>query len=512
MASDALLVGIDFGTTNLKAIVFDTTGAIVASTSLRTPTHIPRPGWASYDPEEMWQTTAAALRSVVGQLDRPERIVGVGVASIGETGILVDSHGQPLGEAIAWFDARTKPQAQWLEEHVGRDRLFAVTGMSLQPIFSLCKLLWLREHAPDNFRRAVRWLNTADYIAYRLCGEQATDYSLGCRTLLMDIRRLQWDPGIFHDVGMDPDLFAPLVPSGACLGAVTAAAAELTGLPRTAVVAAGGHDHVCGALASGVTRAGSLLNSIGTTEGIFLPIDEPIADLDFGRQGYNQGAHTVGGYYGFGAHYTSGACIEWFRSSFAVGVDYATLIAEAEREPMGSMGVFFLPHLRLANAPYDDVKARGAFLGLTTDVSRGALFRGILEGVAMETRLTLEPLLAYTGIHKLDLIRVIGGGTRNRLLMEIKANVQQQPMHVMSIDEAVSLGGAILGGIGAGVYADVPDALAHIRYEETVVEPTAAGIDFYEAAYRDVYERIYPTLRTLNHRIHDLQQGAPHEH
>ena len=221
MPSDALLVGIDFGTTNLKAIVFDATGAIVASTSLRTPTHIPRPGWASYDPEEMWQTTVAALRKVVGQLDHPERIVGVAVASIGETGVLLDAHGQPLGEVIAWFDARTKPQAQWLEQHIGRDRLFAATGMSLQPIFSLCKLLWLREHAADTFRRAVRWLNTADYIAYCLCGEQATDYSLGCRTLLMDIRRLQWDPGIFHDVGMDPDLFAPLVPSGTRLGTVT---------------------------------------------------------------------------------------------------------------------------------------------------------------------------------------------------------------------------------------------------------------------------------------------------
>jgi xylulokinase len=505
MSDAPLLVGIDFGTTNLKAIVFDAAGSVVAGASLPTPWHYPRPGWAYCDPEEMWQTTANAIRNAVAQVERPERIVSVAVASIGETGVPLDAHGRPTYDAIGWFDARTKPQAEWLDRQVGRDRIFAITGMSLVPIFSLCKFLWIREHAPEAWARTVRWLNTADYIAYRLGGACATDYSLACRTLTLNLHSLQWEDSLLAELGFAADLMAPLADSGTRLGTVSAEAAALTGLPATACVATGGHDHVCGAMAVGVTRPGLVLNSMGTTEGIFLPVAKPLTDPVFGREGYNQGALSAGMYYTFGAHYTSGACIDWFRESFAAKTDYATLIAEAEKLPTGSLGVFFLSHLLLANAPYDDAKARGAFIGLTTDTKRDALFRAVLEGIAMETRLTLEPLQKYTGLDKLDDIYAIGGGTRNGLLMRIKASIQQQPIRVMSVDESAALGAALLGGVAAGVYPDVAGAVAAMKYTETVVEPTPADVAYYDAAYRGVYEHMYRALRPLNHGIYELQ-------
>jgi len=506
MASDALLVGIDFGTTNLKAVVFEPTGKVVAGASLPTPTHYDaRPGWAYYEPEEMWQTTAAVLRNAIAKVDRPARIVSVAVASIGETGVPLDAHGHPTYEAIAWFDARTTPQAEWLDATIGRDRIFALSGMSLQPIFSLCKLLWLRQQAPEAWSRTVRWLNTADYIAYRLCGVAATDYSLACRTLALNLRQIQWADDLLRELDIDPALMAPLTPGGTRLGPVTAEAAAQTGLPVTASVAAGGHDHVCGALAIGVTQPGTMLNSMGTTEGVFLPIAAPLTDPEFGRQGYNQGVHTLGGYYAFGAHYTAGACIDWFRESCAAKTDYDTLIAEAEQVPTGSRGVFFLSHLRLANAPYDDTKARGAFIGLTTGAKRDALFRAVLEGIAMETRLTVEPLVRYAGLAQIDQIYAIGGGTRNRLLMQIKASIQKQSIYVMSIDESTALGAAILGGIGAGVYADMPDALHRLQHTKTVVEPIELDMNYYDAAFTTVYQDIYLALRPLNHSIYALQ-------
>ena len=192
MKTSALLVGIDFGTTYIKAIVFDTAGKIVSAASAPTPTHYPRPDWAQYDAEEIWQSTVQAVREAVARVDNREHIVGVAVASIGETGVLIDDRGEPTCEAIAWFDRRTRPQAQWLAEQIGEDRLFAVSGMSLQPIFSLCKLMWLRDHRPEAYQRSVRWLFAADYIAYRLCGEMATDYSVASRTMMLDIHRLRW--------------------------------------------------------------------------------------------------------------------------------------------------------------------------------------------------------------------------------------------------------------------------------------------------------------------------------
>jgi xylulokinase len=508
MSHVPLLVGIDLGTTNIKAIVFDPAGTSIAGASVPTPTHYPRPGWAHYDPGELWARTVEAVREAVSQVDRPQHIVSVAVASTGETGIPIDRHGDATYESIAWFDGRTKAEAEWLAEHIGADRLFGIAGLSLQPIFSLCKILWFRTHAPEAFARTALWLNAADYIAFRLSGVPATDYSLASRTLMLDLYRMHWANELLLELDLDPSLLAPLVPSGEPLGNVTQEASLVTGLPASVLVTAGGHDHVCGGLAVGVTRAGTMLNSLGTAEAVFLPIDRPLTDPVTGRQGYTQGAHTAGGYYALGGSYTSGACIDWFRKSFAAQVDLASLTAEAAQIPAGSLGVSFCPFLRLANPPYDDPKARGAFLGLSTDVQRGALFRAVLEGIALDTRNSLEPLLAHMGIDKLDKIFAIGGSTRNRLLMQIKASVLNQPLHVMRIEESTTLGAAVLGGIGAGVYSDSSDAISRLRHDETIVEPVPADVAYYEEAFQTIYKQIYPALRTINHRSFDLQQKA----
>jgi xylulokinase len=213
---------------------------------------------------------------------------------------------------------------------------------------------------------------------------------------------------------------------------------------------------------------------------------------------------VAGQYYVFGGQYTSGASVEWLREAFG-GVDYDTLIAEAEEVPPGSLGAYFLPHLRLANPPHDDPAARGAFVGLSTDVKRGALFRAVLEGLAYDSRNSLEPLLAHSGLDELGAIYAIGGGTQNRLLMRIKAAVSNQVITVVGVEEATSLGAAILGGIGAGVYADIPSALEGLRYDENPVEPAQEEVSFYDAAFRRVYGRIYPSLRGVHHEIQALQ-------
>jgi xylulokinase len=506
MSREPLLVGIDLGTTNIKAIVFDRAGAIVAGASVPTPTIYPRPTWAHHDPIEFWVKTAQAVRQVVSQLDHPQRIVSIAVTSTGETGFPIDTHGNATYESIAWFDGRTKAEAQWLDEHIGADRLFAITGLSLQPIFSLCKILWLRKHAPEAYARTVRWLNAADFIAFRLCGAAATDRSLASRMLMLNLHELRWATELLDEVGIPHDLLAPLLPSGTPLQTISPEAAALTGLPASTLVSVGGHDHVCGALAVGVTEPGNMLNSLGTAEAVFLPLRQPMTDPQTGRQGYTQGAHTAGGYYVFAGSYTSGACLDWFRQAFAAQTDHTTLTAEAEQVPPGSLGVSFCPFLRLANAPYSDPKARGAFLGLSTDAQRGTLFRAVLEGIALDTRNGLEPLLVHTGVGKLKNIYAIGGGTRNRLLMRIKASVLNQPIRVMSIEESTALGAAVLGGIGAGVYCGVGDAIASLKYSETVVEPVPADVTYYEEAFQTIYKQIYPALRDINHRSFDLQQ------
>jgi len=259
-------------------------------------------------------------------------------------------------------------------------------------------------------------------------------------------------------------------------------------------------------LAVGVTAPGEMLNSLGTAEAIFVPLRQPVTDPAMGRQGYTQGAHVIADhYYVFGGLYTSGANVEWLREILGSDVDYVTLTAEAEQVPPGSLGVYFLPHLRLANPPYDDPKSRGAFIGLSTDVKRGGLFRAVLESLAYESRNSLEPLLTYPEVEQLRKIYAIGGSTRNHLLMRIKAAVLNQPITVATVAEATSLGAAILGGLGAGVYPDVPSALAQLRHDQTLIEPAPSEAALYDAYFRQVYQQLYPTLRPLHHTIYHLQ-------
>jgi xylulokinase len=504
-----LLLGLDVGTTSVKAVVYRTDGIAVGASSLPTPTHIPRPGWAFYRPDELWQTVVAAIRGALVDVPHPEEIASVAVTSIGESGVLLDAAGAATTDSIAWFDTRTRPQAMWLAERIGKDELFARSGLSLQPIFSLNKLLWHREHEPDAWARSVRWLMLADFIAHRLCGEAATDLSLASRTLMLDLRQKRWHEQTLAQAGIDQRLLAPLVPGGTSLGNVTAGAAALIGLPVTAVVAAGGHDHVCGALAAGVTRPGQMLNSLGTAEAVFMPIAQPLADPKAGRQGYTQGAHVVGGgYYAFAGQYTSGASIEWLRDLLGATDDpvaYDALIAAAERVPAGSLGVLFLPHMRLANPPYDDPRSRGALVGLTMDAGRDVITRAIFEGLALESRNTFEPLLAYPEVTAPQSVVAIGGGTRNPLLMRVKASVTNLTHHIVEAHEATALGAALLGGLGAGVYDNVDHAVAAMRYGQQEIAPEPNDVPVYEAVYNEAYRRFYPSVAPLSQAISDLQ-------
>src|SRR5215218_1636810 len=221
MTAGPLLIGADVGTTNIKVVAFDRSGRAAVHASTPTPTHYPRPGRAHYDPEELWQVFAATLRKVTDGLDDAHRIAGIAVASMGEAAAPLDADGRPTHGIIAWFDGRAQPQAERLDRTFGRDRLFGVTGLSLQPIFGLCKLLWLKENEPEAFARTVSWLNVADYIAFRLSGVAATDYSLASRTLALDLHRLRWAEELLREVDISPDLFAPLRQSGSSLGPVT---------------------------------------------------------------------------------------------------------------------------------------------------------------------------------------------------------------------------------------------------------------------------------------------------
>ncbi|GIV85143.1 MAG: xylulokinase [Candidatus Roseilinea sp.] len=500
----ALLLGIDIGTTNLKALVFNRAGRVVAHASAPTPTHYLGAGQAYYEPEEIWQQVLGLIRTAVSQVEQARKIAGVACSSMGESGVPIDGEGHPLYHAIAWFDRRTEPQAAYLAEHIGREHIFKSCGLDVYPIYGLCKILWLQDNHSDVLARAERWLNMADFIAYRLCGVAATDYSLASRTLALDLRGLRWNDDLLHAIGIRPSLLAPLMPSGTHLGSILPEVARATGLPESVQVATGGHDHVCAALAAGVIRPSDVLDSIGTAEALFMPLSNVLDDITLARMGYAQGVHVAGGYYILGGQFSSGAAIEWFKQVLGESHDYSILIEEAKRVPPGSEGVSFLPHLRAANTPYNDPLAMGAFLGLTTDVRRGNLFRALLEGIAMEMRSALYPLLALQQ-RTPERIRATGGGTRNALLMQIKADVFGGRIDIFDVEEGAALGAAMLAGIAGGVYADIEEAVSVVTasHPVTVVSPSEHAA-FYDRLYTEVYQHVYSALHPINQAIRRL--------
>ena len=272
-----------------------------------------------------------------------------------------------------------------------------------------------------------------------------------------------------------------------------------TGLPGRPIIGVGAHDHVCGGFAAGALAERVLLDSMGTAEAILLGAREPVMAPEFVRQGYIQGAfeRDAALFYRGGAINSSGGAIEWLRSLLG-GTSYQQLIAEAGRIAPGSAGVSFLPHLAYSPPPHADIAARGAFVGLTAATERGALFRAVLEGLAMEARGIVDGMTALEGTRPPDTIVVTGGNTRNRLLLEIKASTYGRPMTIIAEPEATALGAALMGGIAAGLRADLREALEEIEQERLVVEPWPAWIPVYDELSKTVHSRLYATVHPVN--------------
>src|SRR6266705_4240907 len=263
------LVGIDVGTTNTKTVIFDIeTGRICAIGSSRTITRHPVPEWSEFDAEDVWGTVLQSIQAAVQHCDQPERIRAISVASMGESAFPIDAEGNVLYPAIAWYDQRTVAESQWWEDTVGQERIFNITGQILHPVFGVNKLLWLRNHVPQVFERIHHWLSIEDFVLWKLSGSFATDYSIASRTMLFDQHTLTWSESLLEQAGLSAAWFPPAFPSGTPIGTVCKEVAEQTGLPQQTIVSTGGHDHLCGALAAGVTRPGHLLESMGTASAI----------------------------------------------------------------------------------------------------------------------------------------------------------------------------------------------------------------------------------------------------
>jgi xylulokinase len=504
-----LLIGLDLGTTTIKASAYDPDAGRVRCTATRpTPVTHPQAGWSEHDPAALWQAVTGCLAEVAAQT-AGEAYAGLAIASFAEAGLPLDAAGRTLYPVIAWYDWRCEAQAALWRQRWTATQLHAITGQRASPSFGANKWLWLREHHPEIIGQTARWLSVPDYILWQLAGVTVTDYSIASRTLLFDQLARAWSPELLAATGLTAEQLPRAQPAGTAVGTLTPAAAAVTGLPAGMPCVLGGHDHLCASLAVGAWQPGTIVDSSGTAGAVLALLPAFHTSLEAAVGGFACYAHVLPDLYVLkaGLKLTGGA-VDWLARQLAgpgtTDLHYEALEAAAAQGVGRRAGPVWLPHLHGGSGtPEGDLASLAALVGIRSDHEPGDLFRGLLESLAFWLRHNVEAMAALTRQAATDSI-LTGGTTRLHLLNQLKADVLDRPVVVSDVPEAAALGAALLAGLGAGVFRSPAEAAASVQYGRTVIEPQPEHAGWYDALYRDVYRRLYADLREVNHRLAEL--------
>ncbi|MFL5821870.1 MAG: xylulokinase [Solirubrobacteraceae bacterium] len=473
------LYGIDVGTSGVKGLAIDPAGGVLASAEAAYPLSTPRPGWAEQDPEDWWRATEQVLAELRRGAGAP---AGIGLSGQMHGLVSLDASGRVIRPAILWNDQRTGSECREIEQKIGLERLIELTGNRALAGFTAPKLLWMRRHEPEHYGRIARIALPKDYVRLRLCGEHATDVSDASGTLLLDVAERRWSEEVLGVLGLDAAWLPPAL-EGPQISGVTG-----DGVP----VAAGGGDQAAGALGVGVDRPGPVSVVIGTSGVVFAALERFAADPQARVHAF---CHAVpGAWHAMGVMLSAAGSLRWLRDAVAPRSSYDDLLAEASRWPPAAEGLIFLPYLAGERTPHADPDARGAFVGLELRHDRGALVRAVLEGVAFGLRDSLD-LVAGLGTQP-AFGRVSGGGARGDLWLRIVASVLELSLERVAVADGAAFGAALLGGVAAGTWADVHEAVAATVKPAGRIEPVAGWVDVYRER-RERYRALYPALRAV---------------
>jgi xylulokinase len=493
----AYVLGIDVSTTATKAVLVDEAGAVAGVGAAEYDYQVPRPLWSEQDPSVWWEGATGAIRSVLAAAAVP----GSEVRAVGLTGqmhgaVLLDDADAVLRPAILWNDQRTAAECDAIRDAVGPERLVTITGNDALPGFTAPKLVWVRDHEPEVWRRVAHVLLPKDFVRLALTGDHALDKADGAGTLLFDLARRDWSEEVLDALGIDPRWMPATHEGPQPTGAITAWAAELTGLVAGTPVVAGGGDQAANAVGVGVVDVGTMALSLGTSGVVFAATDRPLFEP---RGRVHAFCHAMPDRWHFMSVMLSAAgSLRWFRDALAPGVEFADLVETAASIDPGSDGLLFLPYLTGERNPHPDPLARGAFVGLTVRHDRRHLTRAVLEGVAFGLRDGLD-LMIDAGTSTPDQVRVSGGGTASALWRQILADVLRAQIATVNTTEGAAYGAALLAAVGAGWFPDVATACRRTVTATPVAAPGADVARYAEA--HAVYRELYPALKPTFHRL-----------
>lgn len=498
-------IGIDIGTSGTKVMLTDVTGKKLASHTEEYPLYQPKNGWAEQDPADWWRATSAGIRAVTVGIDSSE-IGGIGLSGQMHGLVLLDKNGNVIRRSIIWCDQRTAAECDEITAKVGAERLMDITLAPALTGFTASKLLWVRNHEPENYEKCVTVLLPKDYIRFMLTGEKATEVSDASGMQLLDIAKRNWSDEVLDRLSIDKSLLTQVYESSDVTGTVTQNAADICGIPAGIPVVGGAGDNAASAVGCGVVADGKAFVTIGTSGVVFAHTSNLCKD-PLGRI-HSFCSAVKGEWHVMGVTQAAGLSLKWFRDNFCdaeraealkQGVDpYRIMDEKAAGVPIGADKLLYLPYLMGERTPHLDPFARGAFLGLSGKHTKAEMIRAVMEGVTYSLRDCLR-IFAESNI-RVDSMMACGGGASSPLWRQMLADVFGCTVVTPQSNDGGALGAALLAAAGTGAYASVPEACEAAIRVKTAQAPVPQNSVEYEKYYR-IFCEAYASIKSLTHDL-----------
>ena len=480
-------IGVDLGTSAVKLLLMDASGEVLRTVSRTYPISFPKPGWSEQNPEDWGRESLAGLKELSAGFE--SRIAGIGFGGQMHGLVALDESDRVIRPAILWNDGRTAQACTYLNETVGRDVLSEETGNIAFAGFTAPKLLWMKEHEPENFARIAKIMLPKDYLAYRLSGTFATDPSDASGMLLFDVKNRTWSEKMCGICDVKESQLAKIYESHEVIGTILPSVAGELSLPKDVKIIIGAGDNAAAAVGTGTVAHGDCNISLGTSGTVFIASDTYMVD---DANALHSCAHATGAYHLMGCMLSAASCNKWWMEEIARDKDFAG--EQSKMEDLGRNDVYFLPYLMGERSPHNNPDARGVFFGMRMDTDRTAMSQAVLEGVAFGLRDSLE--VARAGGITVTRSKICGGGAVSPVWRRMIANIMGLVVEIPTIEEGPSYGAAILAACGCGTFASVKDAASRLVTVTETLAPEPELTERYEERYR-AWKKIYPALKDL---------------
>lgn len=467
----------DLGTSGDKATLFDEDGVLIRSAVAAYQTKVFNKNWAEQHPSDWWDAVCSTSRDVLSHVDRSQ-LAAVSFSGQMMACLCVDAHGRPLHDAIIYCDQRSTEEERRMIDRIGMKEIYRITGHRPSASYSLAKLMWVREHLPDVYRSTAKVLQAKDYMNFMLTGGFFTDYNDATGTNAFDISKRVWSDSVLHEMDIPAALFPCAVPSSTVIGRVSKDAALATTIPEGTPVVVGSGDGGCATLGAGSISLGKPYCYMGSSSWVSITSDEPLFDDAMMTFTW---AHPIDGlYHPCATMQTAGSSLSWFSSTFMHGEESENLEQVNDRAahaPAGANGLLYLPYLLGERSPWWNPKAKAGFIGMHVNTTWEDMCRSVIEGIAMNLRISLEIMLARVPDRT---VRFIGGGARGTTLRKVFSDVFGCDLLIPTLlTEATSMGAALLGGVGIGLYDDF-SIVEKMNPIKEVVNPDVSLADLYQ--------------------------------